>query len=204
MGVNIIPIDASEVRSIGRETIAVAPKPKAQTASAPRPKREHKPLDRKVLVELRGGLALIEPIGMEATMGILHRMGKRNALGISTGFMVSNRSVFSGFLEYRRYFSDPGVSRFFVGLRPGIALRPWDNSIFQPDNFFGEITYSPLKFLGAQGGWLLDSGVGLAMSMNLGLNFIWFDEELTQDFGSTTSVTNYYLLRPQASLSLIF
>lgn len=203
IGQNIISIDATKVSRIGKEVVQQRVSTTSNNTVKKQSKSfEPKPLDRKVLVELRSGIALINPVGLEATVGILQRLGKRSALGISTGFMLSNRSIFSGFLEYRRYFAEPKTARFFLGFRPGIAVRP-NNSLLFNDQY-QEITYGPMKFLGAQAGWLIDSGAGIAMSLNFGMNFIWYQEQVVyyNRFGETT--IDYYLFRPQASLSVIF
>ena len=42
-----------------------------------RPKKERAPLDRRVLVELRSGIALIYPLGLDLSVGTLTRLSDR-------------------------------------------------------------------------------------------------------------------------------
>ena len=66
------------------------------------------------------------------------------------------------------------------------------------------MTSRPLSFFGMQTGWLLDSGYGIALSLNAGLNYIWFTETEYDPYSDYSLTTDYQLFRPQVSMSLIF
>lgn len=201
-GEEVISIDPELILEIGQKEVTTSKK--EVVIEKDESKKERKPLDRRVLVEMRSGIALIDPLGLDVSMGTLTRLSDRHHLGVNLGMMLTKRSVFSAFGEYRFYVSKPGFTRLYFSLRPGIAYNPFEARVFSPDFNQYEYDSTPIKFMGIQSGWLLDSGYGIALSLNAGLNYIWFTETEIDLYSDYSITSDYQLVRPQVSMSLIF
>lgn len=171
-----------------------------QSTSSSRPKAEFKPLNKRFLVDLSGGLYTFMPFSLD--LSYTHWIQIKNnwyvGPGLSLDFFRYSMVKFS--VNGMKLFQEGETFRSFVDGSVGIG--PWPSDL--QNNGWFPVEIGPVTQATLGGGVLLDSGFGVGLTCRFGLAVSAY--ETKEDFNGTGSVikTSYIQAGPYGKLGFIF